>query len=184
MDSHDISEHRPKRGRRPWAPYHEPTRPMRIPISRIEDVRRFLAHAKEEPQRLEIPMFESPAPQAGFPSPAADAIEGALDLNELLIRNPPATFFLRAAGESMRDAGITTGDILIVDRSMEAVPGKIVIATYDGDIFVKRLRRFSNEMVLASENSSPDAVYPDMPLAGHDVVFWGVVTSIIRRLMP
>ena len=184
MDSNDTSEHRPKRGRRPWAPYNEPTRPVRIPVSRIDDVRRFLVRAKEEPPRLEIPMFESPSPQAGFPSPAADAVEGALDLNELLIRNPPATFFLRAEGESMRDAGITTGDILIVDRSIEAAPGKIVIATYDGNIFVKRLRRNRNEMVLSSENSTPDAVYPDMPLSGHDVVFWGVVTSIIHRLTP
>lgn len=181
MSSDDATSRKSKRGRPPWAPYNEPTRPMRIPVSRMEDVRQFLAEAMGEPPRLERPMFDAPASQAGFPSPATDAIESALDLNELLVRNPPATFYVRAEGESMRDAGIMSGDILVVDRSIEAVPGKIVIAVYDGDFFVKRLRRAGVQLVLASENAGPDIEYPDMPLDGHDVEIWGVVTSTIHR---
>ena len=76
---------------------------------------------------------------AGFPSPADDYIERLLDLNELLIKNPPATFFVKVAGDSMTGAGINDGDILIVDRSIEATNRKIVIAAVNGELTVKRL---------------------------------------------
>ena len=79
--------------------------------------------------------------RAGFPSPADDYIETMLDLNEYLIKHPAATFFVKASGESMVNAGIHSGDILIVDRSLEAVHGKIVIAALNGELTVKRLSR-------------------------------------------
>src|SRR5690348_13200013 len=78
--------------------------------------------------------------QAGFPSPAENDLDKTLDLNELLIAHPAATFFVRVAGESMRNAGIFSGDILVVDRSLEAVDNKIVLAIVDGEFTVKRLK--------------------------------------------
>jgi DNA polymerase V len=78
---------------------------------------------------------------AGFPSPADDHIEGVFDLNELLIKNPPATFMVRVAGESMREAHIYPGDLLVVDRSKEARDGSIIVACLDGEFTVKRLRK-------------------------------------------
>jgi len=83
------------------------------------------------------PLFTSGV-SAGFPSPAEDHIDLKLDLNELLIQHPIATFFVRVAGESMKDAGINHGDVLVVDRSLEATSGKIVIAIVNGELTVKK----------------------------------------------
>ena len=82
---------------------------------------------------------------AGFPSPANDYIEKTLDLNDLLVQKPAATFFVRAEGESMLGAGIHPNDILVVDRSIEAVPGKIVICALNGELTVKRLKSIADE---------------------------------------
>ena len=89
-----------------------------------------------------IPFLKFTA-HAGFPSPADDYMEGKLDLNKHLIKHPTATFFVRAAGESMIKVGIHHGDILIVDRSLEAKHGKIIIAAVDGELTVKRLYKSS-----------------------------------------
>lgn len=130
-----------------------------------------------------LPYVHSPPPQAGFPSPAADYVEDALDLHTLMVRNPPATFYVRVRGESMKDAGIHDQDILVVDRSMDAAPGRIVVAVVDGDFYVKRLTRFaSGVMALASENEQEADRYPDIRLDRvQDITIWGVVTGAIRR---
>ena len=115
---------------------------------------------------------------AGFPSPADDHIERQLDLNELLIRNPPATFFVRAAGDSMIGAGINHDDILVVDRSLEPVSGRIVIAVLDGELTVKRLLRRDNSWLLLPENPA----YPPRKIGGESSFeVWGVVTSVIHQ---
>ena len=87
-----------------------------------------------------LPLYLSPV-KAGFPSPADDFIDRKLDLHEYLVHNEAATFFLRAQGDSMTGAGIHDGDLLIVDRSIEAAHDKIVIAALDGELTVKRLQR-------------------------------------------
>lgn len=116
---------------------------------------------------------------AGFPSPADDYVEKTLDLNELLIQKPAATFFARAQGVSMINAGIHHNDILIVDRSIEPVPGKIVICALNGELTVKRLDRENGQWKLAAEN--PD--YPDIAIFEDlEMVIWGVVTSVIHPL--
>ncbi|MEN8135452.1 MAG: translesion error-prone DNA polymerase V autoproteolytic subunit [Thermodesulfobacteriota bacterium] len=115
---------------------------------------------------------------AGFPSPAEDYIEQRLDLNELLIQNPAATFFVRVNGDSMQGAGINHDDILIVDRSMEPASGKIVVAVIDGEFTVKRLYKNDNSCRLVAEN--PD--YPAIEVteeSGCEV--WGIVTSAIHQ---
>ena len=115
---------------------------------------------------------------AGFPSPADDYIDQRLDLNELLIANPAATFFVRADGDSMTGAGINNGDILIVDRSLAATSGKIVIAIINGELTVKRLVQTTASCRLLAENPA----YPDIEIdAESDFQVWGVVTSVIHQ---
>jgi DNA polymerase V len=98
-------------------------------------------------QSLRIP-FAGSSVQAGPPSPGEDWIENSIDLNEHIVSTPAATFFVRASGDSMRGAGISSGDILVVDRSVEPRDRQIVVAMLDGDFTVKRLRRREGRIFL------------------------------------
>jgi len=116
--------------------------------------------------------------RAGFPSPAGDYVERRIDLNRELIQHPEATFFLRAQGSSMVDAGIADGDMLVVDRAIAAQHDHIVIATVDGEFTVKRLYRRGERVMLLAEN--PD--FPPIELSdGQEMAIWGVVTHIIKK---
>lgn len=126
---------------------------------------------------LPLPMYWAHI-QAGFPSPAEDYLDKTLDLNDLLIAHPAATFFVRVAGESMRNAGIFSGDILVVDRSLEATDNKIVIAIFNGEFTVKRLKIRQGQISLAPENPA----YPILEVKeGSDFQIWGVVTYVIHK---
>lgn len=124
--------------------------------------------------------------RAGFPSPAEDYVEGALDLNEHLVRHPAATFIVRVAGESMTGAGIFPGDLLVVDRSVEPRAGHVVIAQVAGELTVKRLEKSPRGRPggwrLVAEH--PD--FPPIDLKGdegdEDAAIWGVVVHSIRAL--
>lgn len=153
--------------------YGEATQPLRIPISRLADVKDFLKKAPA----LELPLYSSTV-QAGFPSPADDYIEYKLDLNTHLIQHPSATFFVRASGDSMKNAGIHSGDMLIVDRSLEATHGKIVIAAVNGELTVKRLFRQNGKIQLLAENPTYKAI--NVTDEEH-LVIWGVVTYVIHQ---
>lgn len=125
-----------------------------------------------------LPFYGCAVP-AGFPSPADDHLDGNLDLNDFLIHHPSATFFVRASGESMTGAGIHDGDVLIVDRSLEATNGRIVIAAIDGELTVKRLRKQVDKVYLEPEN--PD--YPVIELnEAQETLIWGVVTNVIHAV--
>jgi DNA polymerase V len=114
----------------------------------------------------------------GFPSPADDHLDGRLDLHALLVRRPAATFFARARGPSMRDAGIGDGDLLVVDRSIPPQSGDIVVATLDGGLVVRRLARRGTGWALVS--ATPDT--PPLGIDGDEgVTVWGVVTYCISR---
>lgn len=115
---------------------------------------------------------------AGFPSPADDYLETPLDLNELLISHPAATFFVRSQGESMMGAGIQDGDLLVVDRSLKAVNGDIVIAILNGDFTVKRLVWRGSSARLEPAHSSYKAISID---AETGVEIWGVVKYVIHK---
>ena len=119
---------------------------------------------------------------AGFPSPATDYEEQSIDLNKELIKHPSSTFLVRARGNSMIGAGIFDGDLLVVDRSLTAEDGHIVIAAIYGELTVKRLRvhetRGRKQLVLAAEN--PD--YPDFHIK-EDCFIWGVVRHAVRDLL-
>lgn len=123
------------------------------------------------------PLFTSTV-SAGFPSPADDYIERHLDLNELLIKHPTATFFVRVEGQSMINAGIKSGDILIVDRSLSPSSGHVVIAVLNGDFLVKKLHKRGNQTWLLPENPK----YQPMQITDEsNFEIWGVVTSVIHN---
>jgi DNA polymerase V len=128
--------------------------------------------------RMPLPLFVGKV-AAGFPSPADDYVEKTLDLNELLVQKPAATFFARAQGLSMIGAGIHPNDILVIDRSIEPVSGKVVICALNGELTVKRLERGNNTWKLKAENPdySDITVFEDLEL-----VIWGVVTNVIHPL--
>lgn len=127
---------------------------------------------------LDRPLLGSHVP-AGFPSPAQDYIEGTLDLNEYLISHPNSTFFIRVEGFSMVNAGIQPDDLLIVDRALEAINNKIVIAIVDGELTVKRLNIVDNIYWLIPENPSFSPIQISENI---DFVIWGVVTYVIHKL--
>jgi DNA polymerase V len=136
----------------------------------IQAIRQFSTHR--------YPLFSSTI-SAGFPSPADEFIEVKLDLNELLVKHPVATFFMRVSGNSRQDCGIQDGDILIVDRSLTPTNGKIVIAIIDGQLTVKRLKKTKNKIYFMPENEnfSVPEIKPE-----NEIYIWGVVTYIIHNI--
>jgi DNA polymerase V len=116
---------------------------------------------------------------AGFPSPADDYIEGRLDLSRHLIKHPAATFFVRISGDSMIDAGIHTGDLLVVNRSLEAVDGNVVVAALDGELTVKRLYKRDKVLRLVPANKNYQLIEIQ---AQQSFEIWGVVTNVIHAL--
>lgn len=123
-----------------------------------------------------IPLYEQRV-RAGFPSPADDFIEGGIDLNRELVPHPAATFCVRVQGDSMLGAGITSGDLLIVDRSMQAVEGSVVVALLNGEFTVKRLSVRDEMPLLLPANPR----YPALEVTpGDDFEVWGVVAHVIR----
>lgn len=173
-------------GPRPGAgrPSSEPTKVIRLPLRLIPTVQA-LASAplgtqvpRPDAARLTLPMFGHKV-RAGFPSPADDYVEAFLDLNEHLIEHKDATFFVQATGDSMTGAGIQEGNLLVVDRALEARHGDIVIAVIDGDLTVKRLEKRRGKIRLVAENP---AYAPIEFTDGQELTIWGVVTSVIQRI--
>ena len=130
-------------------------------------------------KKFKIPLLTDSV-SAGFPTPADDYTEENIDLNEHLISNPFSTFFLRVKGESMINAGIKDKDLIIVDKSLIAKPGDIVIAMIDGEFTIKRLSIKNNELYLKAENHN----YPDFRFKNHiDIQIWGVVIYSIHSYL-
>jgi DNA polymerase V len=123
---------------------------------------------------------------AGFPSPAEQYLEPPLDLNELLVKRPAATYFVRVQGDSMEGKGIYDGDLLVVDRSLDPRDGDVVIAAVDGEFTVKTLsvgkgeRGMGNGKVIRLVAANPK--YPDIILKGmSELRLFGKVTAVIHR---
>jgi DNA polymerase V len=181
---------RPGAGRKKGSSvYGETTKAIRVPESMLSEIKSMLSQRKQlfkgssaisfpsaSSNRICIPLFSGKV-AAGFPSPADDYIEKTLDLNDLLIQKPAATFFVRAEGESMLGAGIHPNDILVVDRSIDPVVGKIVICALNGELTVKRLNSVGDKIVLGAENPN----YADIIVQKDiDLIIWGVVTNVIH----
>ncbi|MEX0931060.1 MAG: translesion error-prone DNA polymerase V autoproteolytic subunit, partial [Candidatus Paceibacterota bacterium] len=119
-----------------------------------------------------------PQPSAGFPVPGDDLIDTALDINDLVITNPASTFFVRVAGDSMEGAGIFSGDVLVVDRSVVPKDSSIVVAAVYGELVVKRLQKKGETHLLVSENEN----YEPILISDNDDCFiWGVVVGSVRK---
>lgn len=126
---------------------------------------------------LELPLVQ-PGISAGFPSPADDYIERRIDLNIELIKNPSSTFFGRVSGDSMEKAGMSDGDLLIVDRSVYPKDNSVVVCFIDGEFTVKRLKKIKGELFLMPEN---DKYSPIKLSTENDFRIWGTVTYSIKK---
>lgn len=174
--------------------YSELTKPVRVPVSRVDDVKRYLTQSEaksiieqhsavrfpaKNPATITLSLFSSKV-AAGFASPADNHVETSIDLNQHLIRHPSDTFFVKVEGYSMLGAGIHEGDTLIVDCALEVQTGKVVIAVVNGELTVKRLHIGKDKSItLLAEN--PD--YPHISITeALDFVILGVVTNVIHEL--
>lgn len=175
--------------------YGEATKVMRVPQSRIEEVKMILQFPKKlqpEPGRTKIsevffaathsrsaqPLYTTMV-SAGIPLPTDDYSEGKLDLNQHLLKNPDTTFFVRVSGDSMIDASIHPGDLLVVDRSIPPANGKIVIAVVNGELTVKRLFKERGKLFLMPENPHYPAIEVTEEMA---FMIWGVVTNVVHSV--
>jgi DNA polymerase V len=170
-------------------PRGKPTTVLRLPLPlaslarrlregtlRAGDINVFLD--VEAVKKGSVPLVECTT-ACGFPSPADDYLDGPLDFNELLIRNPAATFAVRLAGDSMTGAGLFPGDIAVIDRSVAPTPGCIVLALLDGEFTIKRYSPRDDRVVLQAENPA----FPDIEVTKERAFeVWGVVTKSIRML--
>lgn len=145
----------------------------------IESAKIVQVFLPERANFLELPLFLESV-SAGFPSPADDYLEGKLDLNDFLINNPAATFLVRVTGDSMIGAGIHSGDLLIVDRSLTPKDRNIVIAVINGELTVKKLRITKNKVGLFPENKDykPIEITSEM-----NFEVWGVVKSVVHSVI-
>jgi len=130
--------------------------------------------------KLELPFINSGL-VAGFPSPAQDYIEQSIDLNKELIKNPTTTFFGRVTGESMKDAGINQGDVIIIDKSLEISNNKIAVCYIDGEFTIKKVKidKKKNEIWLIPANKDFE---PIKITDQNDFLVWGIVTYIIKKM--
>lgn len=127
--------------------------------------------------RIELP-FADGGIFAGFPSPAQDYMDMALDLNEVLIKHPSATFFGRVKGNSLQDAGVDEGDILIIDKSIEPSDGDMAVCFVDGDFTLKFIQHDEKGILLIPANK---AYEPIRVTEDNDFLVWGIVTYTIKR---
>ena len=126
---------------------------------------------------INIPLFEGGV-SAGFPSPAQDFSEHSIDLNLELIKNPASTFFTRVSGDSMKDLGISDGDLLVIDKSLTPKDGKIAVCFIDGEFTLKKIKLEKQTcwLVAANKNYEPIEVTED-----NDFIVWGIVTFSIKN---
>ncbi len=191
---HISRKRRPGAGRKPGSTkYGEPTRVIRLPESLHRQALALLA-ARNAPKlgadiadiavpHPNTPLFERPLflsqVAAGFPSPADDHIEQRLDLNQYMIQHDAATYFVRVKGDSMLEAGIRDNDVLVVDRSVPARVGCIVVAVVNGELTVKTLSRTrAGQPLLVPANAN----YAALEIKeGMSFEVWGVVTGLVRK---
>lgn len=117
--------------------------------------------------------------RAGFPSPADDHLDAEIDLHAHVVKRPAATYFVRAEGDSMLGDGIHHGDLLVVDRSLEPLPGRVIVIALEGEPTVKRLERRGSGVWLVASNPR----FAPIPLTGRECEVWGVVTHVLHDLL-
>lgn len=134
-------------------------------------------YSAETATELKMPFIGGIA--AGFPSPAEDFLDTSIDLNKELIKNPSSTFYGRVKGNSMRDAGVENGDLLIIDKSQQPKNGMIAVCFLDGEFTIKKIKIENNCLWLVPANSDFN---PIQVTAENDFLIWGIVLHIIKTL--
>ena len=142
-----------------------------------------MTELKDMPQDSQVderlPKMAHDGIHAGFPSPATDYMTQAIDLNKELVRHPAATFYGRVVGDSMIDAGVEEGDILVIDKALDAKDGDMAVCFVDGEFTLKYLRFRENGLTLVPANPR----YPSIEIdEGSDFMMWGVVTYVIKKI--
>ncbi|MFD0762709.1 LexA family protein [Lutibacter aestuarii] len=127
---------------------------------------------------IQLPFVESGI-SAGFPSPADDFLDASIDLNKEFVKNPSTTFYGRVKGDSMINAGLNNGDLLIIDKSLEPVDNKIAVCFIDGEFTVKRIKIEKDIIWLIAEN---EKYQPIKVTADNDFIIWGIVTTVIKNV--
>ncbi len=169
--------------------FGEKTKVIRVPASRIIEIKKYIKSRYQtgntdtlmlphlSPEKIHLNLFDYKVP-AGFPSPADDHIEKALDLNEYLVTKKETTFFVKIKGDSMIDASIHDGDIVIVDRSKQAKIGSIILASVDGEFTIKILAKHLSQprLLPANEKFKPIVINEGMQFE-----IWGVITGAVRK---
>lgn len=148
-------------------------KPLKLHTSKTIDIYSALTETE-----LELP-FVDEGISAGFPSPALDFVNLTIDLNKHLIKHPSATFYGRVKGQSLKNAGISDGDLLIIDRSLEPANGKIAVCYIDGEFTAKRIKRTKSELWLMPENDDYQAIKIEEE---NNLIIWGVVTHVIKSV--
>ena len=133
-----------------------------------------------EPENVYPQAYSAVTNATGFSAAADDYVQGGIDLNEELIKNKPATFFMRVNSDAMNDAGIYKGDTVIIDRSVHAVSGKVVIALLSGEMLIPRFEKTFNKVRLLPDSKKLSAI--DVDPSCEDFSIWGVVTYVIHSL--
>ena len=147
-------------------------------FKKIEESEIFDVFKPERKTKIKLPLYTDEI-SAGFPSPADDHLERKLDLNEYLIKNKSATFLIKVNGNSMIDAGVYDGDILVVDRSIEPSSGKIIIGVINGEFTVKRIIKKGKKIFLQAENKDYISIEITEDM---DFKLWGIVSFSIHKL--
>ena len=149
-----------------------------MPVRQLHTNKTITFYGADLSTPIELP-FVANGISAGFPSPADDFLDLNIDLNKYLIKNPSTMFFGRVRGDSMVDAGIHDGDLLIIDKSLEPKEGKIAVCFIDGEFTVKRIKIDKDCVWLVAENQNykPIKVTKD-----NDLIIWGIVTNVIKTL--
>lgn len=147
-------------------------------LKKIKDTKNLTIYLPESSQFIERPLVNEDI-VAGFPSPAEDFKEVRISLDKELVKNENATFYARVRGNSMVDANIEDGDLLVIDRSIETRNGKIAVCMIDGDFTIKRLKVEKNCVFLMPENKTfkPIKVTED-----NELIIWGIVTYVIKKV--
>jgi len=127
---------------------------------------------------IQLPFVESGI-SAGFPSPADDFLDASIDLNREFVKNPSTTFYGRVKGDSMINAGLNDGDLLIIDKSLEPIDNKIAVCFIDGEFTVKRIKIEKDIIWLIAEN---EKYQPIKVTADNDFIIWGIVTTVIKNV--
>ena len=143
----------------------------------VHSSKNFDFYSAETEMELTLPLMETVS--AGFPSPATDFVDLNIDLNRHLVKHPTATYYAKVKGESMRDAGINDGDMLIVDKSIEPADGKIAICYVDGEFTLKRIKIDKNGIWLMPANEKFKPIHVE---EGNTLVIWGIITYVIKNV--